>query len=233
MKISFIAAIVSPLRFFIAAAAIGLLVTARAHASSYTLTTLNGNLNSGSWSLGEVIPGDYSAGGQAVVDEQNVNVLVGMYNTSVHSSSGGGNTYTLSGTSFGPSLPGATLTGNIIANGTVGGMSFDGTWAKIVLASTFQYLIGKYDGPNSGAEVWDIGGIAAGSTIYIPQFAKPGSGAQAGELIMTSGAGAKYQMTGWTLFHSDQPNSVPDGGSTALLLGAALSVIGLLRRQAH
>ena len=64
------------------------------------------------------------------------------------------------------------------------------------------------DGPNYGSEVWYVGDLSG--TITIPA---------------TAGG---YGLSGWTLFGS--ASSVPDGGTTAMLLGAALSVLGLARR---
>ena len=76
----------------------------------------------------------------------------------------------------------------------------------------YQYLFAKYDGPNYGAEVWDLSGLTG--TITIPEFALPDG---------------HCQISGWTLFTPG--GQVPDGGSTVLLLGAALSAIGLVHRK--
>jgi hypothetical protein len=76
----------------------------------------------------------------------------------------------------------------------------------------YQYLFAKYDGPNYGAEVWDLFSLTG--TITIPEFAGPGE---------------QNQLSGWTLYTGTP--QVPDGGSTVLFLGAALSAIGLLRRK--
>jgi VPDSG-CTERM motif len=76
----------------------------------------------------------------------------------------------------------------------------------------YQYLFAKYDGQSYGAEVWDLSGLTG--TITIPEFALPDG---------------HCQLSGWTLYTGTP--QVPDGGSTVLLLGAALSAIGLLRRK--
>jgi hypothetical protein len=86
----------------------------------------------------------------------------------------------------------------------------DGTGTNINLGTTgYQYLFAKYDGPNAGSEVWDLSSLTGTITI-------PANGL----------AGQNYGLSGWTLFTGD---AVPDSGSTVLLLGAALSAIGLVR----
>ena len=91
----------------------------------------------------------------------------------------------------------------------LGGLA-DGTSTTINLGSgLYTYLFAKYDGPNYGSEVWYVGDLSG--TITIPA---------------TAGG---YGLSGWTLFGPGVPG-VPDGGTTAMLLGAALSVLGLARR---
>src|SRR5260221_5043105 len=70
----------------------------------------------------------------------------------------------------------------------------------------FYYLAGKYDGPNGGLEIWDIGSLPTGTTIIIPQNAFGNGNSQ-------------YGLSGWTLITAtpDNPNfppqgSIPDGG---------------------
>ena len=76
----------------------------------------------------------------------------------------------------------------------------------------YSYIFAKYDGPNAGSEVWFVGGLSG--LIDIPADGiPPGS----------------YGLSGWTLF-GPGGNQVPDGGTTAALLGAALAGMGLLRR---
>jgi hypothetical protein len=85
-----------------------------------------------------------------------------------------------------------------------------GTTTTINLGSgLYTYLFAKYDGPNYGSEVWYVGDLSG--TITIPA---------------TAGG---YGLSGWTLFGPGVPG-VPDGGTTAMLLGAALSVLGVARR---
>ena len=86
----------------------------------------------------------------------------------------------------------------------------NGTSTSIDLGAggTYLYLFAKYDGPNYGSEVWYVGDLSG--IITIPA---------------TAGG---YGLSGWTLFGS--AGSVPDGGTTAMLLGTALGLLGMGRR---
>jgi protein with PEP-CTERM/exosortase system signal len=80
----------------------------------------------------------------------------------------------------------------------------------------YSYLFAKYDGKNAGSEVWYVGGISG--IITIPAEGIPGHGHQ-------------YGLSGWSLFGPGAtPPSVPDGGATVMLLGAALGALGAVRR---
>jgi hypothetical protein len=86
----------------------------------------------------------------------------------------------------------------------------NGTGTTINLGSgLYTYLFAKYDGPNYGAEVWYVGNLSG--MITIPA---------------TAGG---YGLSGWTLFGPGHAR-VPDGGITAILLGVALSALGIARR---
>ena len=87
----------------------------------------------------------------------------------------------------------------------------NGTSTSINLGAvgTYTYLFAKYDGPNYGSEVWYVGDLSG--IITIPA---------------TAGG---YGLSGWTLFTSGG-QGVPDGGTTVMLLGAALSALGMARR---
>src|SRR6266481_920677 len=98
------------------------------------------------------------------------------------------------------SLADAVLAGHV--NGT-------STSINLGAVGTYTYLFAKYDGPNYGSEVWYVGDLSG--TITIPA---------------TAGG---YGLSGWTLFGTGG-QGVPDGGTTAMLLGAALSVLGMARR---
>ena len=97
-------------------------------------------------------------------------------------------------------LPQAVLGG--LVNGT-------STTINLGTQGTYTYLFAKYDGPNYGSEVWYVGDLS-------------------GKITIPATAGG-YGLSGWTLFGAGG-QGVPDGGTTAMLLGAALSVLGLARR---
>lgn len=216
-------------RLLWAVLALGCLSVFTAGATSYYL---NVGL-SDPYAVGEVIPPVIGGpGGQLADDMAMSGTLVNMYNSSPRQYllSSGGSTYSLSHNNFGSSLSSPISTGAILASGvgtgsgnvqvtTIGANSY----AVITLTSTgFGYLVARYDGTQAGAEVWDISNLAVGSTLYIPEYAYPSNG----DLVMGSG---QYQITGWTLLN---PNgSVPDGGTTAAMLGAGLTCVGLFRRK--
>jgi hypothetical protein len=75
---------------------------------------------------------------------------------------------------------------------------------------TFTYLFAKYDGGNDLSQVWNISGLTG--IITIPAFG-PGN----------------YGLSGWILFNPTG-TGVPDGGTTVMLLGAALGALGMARR---
>jgi hypothetical protein len=89
--------------------------------------------------------------------------------------------------------------------------ALNGTGTSIDLGAggLYTYLFAKYDGPNFGAEVWYVGDLSG--IITIPA---------------TAGG---YGLSGWTLF-TGGGNGVPDGGTTVMLLGAALGSLGMARR---
>jgi len=98
------------------------------------------------------------------------------------------------------SLPNAVLGG--LVNGT-------STSINLGAVGTYTYLFAKYDGPNYGSEVWYVGNLSG--VITIPA---------------TAGG---YGLSGWTLFGTGG-NGVPDGGTTAMLLGMAFGALGMARR---
>jgi hypothetical protein len=86
----------------------------------------------------------------------------------------------------------------------------DGTGTTINLGTgLYTYLFAKYDGPNYGSEVWYVADLSG--TITIPA---------------TAGG---YGLSGWSLF-GPGGGAVPDGGTTVMLLGAALGALGIARR---
>jgi hypothetical protein len=114
-----------------------------------------------------------------------------------------GQTFFRSNNSFGP-LPTAVIVGPTV--------TFQNPPSVVSInigTGLYTYLFAKYDGPNYGSEVWYIGDLSG--TITIPGFA------------------GRYGLSGYTLF-GPGGQGVPDGGTTAMLLGAALSVLGVARR---
>jgi len=99
------------------------------------------------------------------------------------------------------SLPNALVPGSV-----------SGTSTTINLgAGVFSYLFAKYDGGNDISQVWYVGNLSG--IITIPQLGPLGHG-----------------LSGWVLFGPGGTPSVPDGGTTVMLLGAALGALGVARR---
>jgi len=75
---------------------------------------------------------------------------------------------------------------------------------------TYDYLFAHYGGPRGGfAEVWYTGNL--NGSISIPA------------------TGLGHGLSGWALF-TVPGGAVPDGGTTAMLLGAALGALSMVRR---
>ena len=85
-----------------------------------------------------------------------------------------------------------------------------GTSINLGTQGTYAYLFAHYGGPGGGtAEVWYVGDLSR--VINIPSI------------------GFGHGLSGWALFTAPS-GAVPDGGTTAMLLGAALGVLGVMRR---
>ena len=214
MKIKYLAAAL------IALAGLGL--TQRADAI-LEMTVNNGSGGSSQYLLGTVIPGIQGNGGQANRDMLMTNQLLSMAN-------GGHQVVTIGGDTadyyrsfnFG-SLPAAVVAGNVIQSGTIA----DGTTPVTVsLGTGFQYLVVAYDGPNGSVAVFNVAGLTGSVDLY--RYAKRDPNV-AGNLIgSNSAAQGFFKMTGWTLLNPT--GAVPDGGTTVMLLGAALGGLGMARR---
>ena len=138
-------------------------------------------------------------------DEENyINTLIAQAPGS--STTIGGHLYTRSMVSCG-TCPAAVFnsrnTGPFVNNG-------DGTTNVNLGTGGFTYLLAKYDGPNGGSAVWNVQGLTGIVTIPLNGF-------------------PKYGLSHWSLFGPGGGN-VPDGGTTVMLLGAALGAIGMARR---
>jgi len=194
------------------------LALASAQATTITLTTMD--VSTDSHAVGEVVAGvDYgkfggNIGGDLAMANQLISMAISTTFIGVDQSVGNSDVlYTRTANKFGFATPQTQMPS---ASGTVvdgGGL----TVSQIILTgSGAYYLVAKYDGKNGGAEVWDISGLVSGDKINLPSTAWG------------------HGMTGYALFGGEAllpPQSIPDGGATVLLLGAALSGLGLLRRK--
>jgi len=152
--------------------------------------------------LGDILPGIPT--GDADIT-QYVNAMINL-------SPGGSTTVTINGQTnavnrfaLNSGVPSGTLPGAVLS--TRGGATDAinlGTTAGVYL-----YLFAKYDGPNQGSFVWYVGNLVG--AITIPS---------------TWGG---YGLSGWALF-TGPGGPVPDGGTTVMLLGAALGALGMARR---
>jgi hypothetical protein len=85
-----------------------------------------------------------------------------------------------------------------------------GTAIDLGAQGTYDYLFAHYGGPGGGTvEVWFVGNLSG--VINIPQI------------------GFGHGLSGWALFTAGGVR-VPDGGTTVMLLGAALGMLGVARR---
>jgi hypothetical protein len=106
------------------------------------------------------------------------------------------------GNNFGP-LPGPAV------------FALNGTGTNITIGSgLYSYLWASYSYPSglTEARVWYIGNLSGDITIP----------------VTVVGVGT-LTLVGWTLFGPGVPG-VPDGGTTVMLLGAALGALGMARR---
>jgi VPDSG-CTERM motif len=75
---------------------------------------------------------------------------------------------------------------------------------------TYTYLFAKYDGRNDNSQVWYVGDLS-------------------GIITIPANCPRNHGLSGWILFGPGTPG-VPDGGTTVMLLGAALGALGIARR---
>lgn len=211
-----------------------LAVSYQAQAGPITLYVGAGG-TSGLYILGEVI-GPYPDGGQEVRDSAMITTILRM---TPGVRTGGGVTagglipeYYRSTTDFG-SLPEVASTGYVLGTGIAEGAA---TYTiTLPVNTTFAYLIARYDGKTGGSQVWYLGNAPAGTTGFvIPRYATPdpdftGNGGALGDpgLQNLLDTGTQYKISDYTLFN---PTTVPDGGTTAVLLGLAVLGLGFLRR---
>jgi protein with PEP-CTERM/exosortase system signal len=208
MKIKYLAAALITLA--------GLGLTQRADAAPLEMTYNDGSGNSSQYLLGTVIPGTQGGGGQAQRDATMTNALLALGLGGQVNNSG---LYSRSFNNFG-SLPAATATGALLGTNIAEGT----TPVTVNLGTGFQYLVAVYDGPNGGVAVFNVAGLTGSVDLY--RYAKPLAN---GNLLGSNVAAQGYfKMTGWTLLNPT--GAVPDGGTTVMLLGAALGGLGMARR---
>ena len=213
-------------KWLAAAVVFGLLsfATERADAIPFEMSYTNNSPNL----VGTVVPG-LQAGGQLDRDVAMTNALRGM-SLGDHFTDNLNRVYSRT-TMSGGGLLQATATGGVPVTGIVAGNTpisidlsqFAYAWTPL---GTFQYLVARYDGPNGGVAVLNIGGLTG--TIELYRYAKPEkvNGLFTGNLLGSNVAQQGYfLMSGWSLL-----NPVPDGGATVMLLGAALGALGIVRR---
>ena len=116
-----------------------------------------------------------------------------------------------SGSFSGQTITRSTNTfGSLPTASATGAVSGTGTTIDLNALGTFTYLFAKYDGQNDNSVVWNIAGLTG--TLTIPADGPNG-----------------YGLSGWILF--GPTGQVPDGGTTVMLLGAALGALGMVRRM--
>ncbi len=93
--------------------------------------------------------------------------------------------------------------------GLAGLVNGTGTTINLGSGGLYSYLFATYNTPNNASEVWYVGNLSG--IITIPS--------------KTNG----NALSGWTLFATAE--SIPDGGATMMLLGAALVALGVVRRH--
>jgi len=197
------------------------LATQRAHATTIGPLEMSYTSNSANL-LGTVIPGQKLHPGQRARDAAMTNFLLGMGFHTQQTPSGA-----LYSRTTWPGGPAATTTGAVLGKGFSNGT----TPISIDLSQygTFQYLVAAYGGKNGGVAVWNISGLTG--TIQIYRYARPEmvNGVRTGNLLGSNTARRGYfRITSYTLLNPT--GSVPDGGATVMLLGAALGGLGMVRR---
>ena len=214
MKIKYLAAALISLA--------GLGLTQRADAI-LEMTYNNGSGGSSQYLLGTVIPGTQGGGGQAQRDATMTNALLALGLGGQTTIDGG--LYSRSFNNFG-SLPAATATGAVLGTNIAEGT----TPVTVSLGTGFQYLVVAYDGPNGSVAVFNVAGLTGSVDLYrYAQRELDGNGDPTGNLLGSNvAAQGFFKMTGWTLLNPT--GSVPDGGTTVMLLGMAFGALGMARR---
>ena len=126
--------------------------------------------------------------------------------------------YTLSGNSFGPSLPGVINASKVINEKKT---SFTLNLGKGSLQQTYQYMLVLW---GKVSVVYDISGLEGPLTVVNNGTVtnKKGVSLSAKRVVLFNGGVSQPVALPGT------PAAVPDGGSTLVMLGAGLAALGLL-----
>ena len=105
-----------------------------------------------------------------------------------------------------------------VYSGTVSGGTQQTTNPEVFIPAllTSEYFLAKFDGPNAGYVLFNTADFLAAGNTSIP--------ANGSSIWISKGSGLSH----YTFFGT---TSVPDGGTTLLLLGAALGGLGIVRRR--
>ena len=98
--------------------------------------------------------------------------------------------------------------GPLTQAGLAGLVNGTGTTINVGSGGLYSYLFVTYNAPNNASELWYVGDLSG--IITIPPRVNG------------------HALSGWTLFATAE--SIPDGGTTVMLLGAALGALGVVRR---
>jgi hypothetical protein len=101
---------------------------------------------------------------------------------------------------------------------TLTGSAKDDSGATTGAWVNYEFVIGKYDGPNAGIIMFNVADWTAANGAFLPEFS---------DTIWTNNQGAGYQLSHWVAFN---PTTVPEP-SMILLLGAGLVGIGFARNK--
>jgi hypothetical protein len=103
------------------------------------------------------------------------------------------------------------LSGNYPA-AVFSGVEFGQNVTNISLGTGYEYLLAKYDGQNYGSVVWYVGGLTGDITIPL------------------NGSGSQFAVS-HTYLYNPVSASVPDTGMTLMMLGGALTCLGVFRQR--
>lgn len=147
------------------------------------------------------------------VNNTYLNNMIGVYNGTL-SSPIAGEVYTVMKGSLTPAAPGLpsspSLGGKVSVDGSPTSWNID-----LGAGGAGDYLVAQWDGPNGADAVYYIHGLTGTITLE-------------NTVDFVNANGGAYGLSDWWTANSV---GVPDGGTTVLLLGTALSGLALIRRK--